>query len=144
MENKKTEEKFICTDCFKLNKCVDSPISWLYFAIGLVATVAVRGVNVALGFSELWAKILWYVGVTGFFIFFLYKFKYDHILHKELEKTGLTNKILAKEQINDHDYQILGSILCKLSSKKEKINYFFIFFFSGVALIASIYIDLFS
>ena len=138
---KEVEEKFVCTDCFKFNKCVDSPVSWIFFIIGLIATVAVRAVNIALDFDPIWAKILWYIGVSGFFIFFLYKFKYDHMLHRELKKTQLTNKILAKEKISEHEYEVLGSILCRLSSKKEKINYFFIFFFSGIALLLAVYFD---
>jgi len=138
---KKQESNFVCTDCFKFNKCVESPLSWIFFAIGLIATVAIRGVNVVLDFSPLWAKILWYVGVAGFFIFFLYKYKHDNQTHKELKKNNLVEKILAKEPISEYEYEVLGSILCKLKSKKEKINYFFIFFFSGVALIAAVYID---
>ncbi|MBT4120965.1 MAG: hypothetical protein HOA57_01655 [Candidatus Magasanikbacteria bacterium] len=137
----KKENKFVCTDCFKFNKCVESSVSWIFFAIGLIATVAIRAVNVVLDYSASWAKVSWYIGVAGFFIFFLYKFKHDQSTQKELKNTGLVEKILAKEGLNDYEYQVLGSILCKLKSKKEKINYFFIFFFSGVALLAAVYID---
>ena len=144
MENLSSQNnKFVCTDCFKLKKCRESSVSWAFFFIALVATVAVRAVNALLDFNLVWAKIFWYVGVVGFFLFFLYKFKHYSVLHRELLRTRLTDKLLKRETLSDHDYDVLGTILCTLSSKKDKINYFFIFVTSGIALILAVYADFF-
>jgi len=75
------------------------------------------------------------------FIFFIYKFRYDQILHRELDKTGLKDKLLNKKELSEHDREVLGTIVCKLSSKKDKINYFFIFVSSALALALAIYMD---
>ncbi|NQT95728.1 MAG: hypothetical protein HQ572_04690 [Candidatus Omnitrophica bacterium] len=141
MESPTEEKKFICTDCFKLKKCKDSAVSWVFFFIALIAVVAIRAVNAVLDINPLLAKIFWYIGVAGFFIFFIYKYRYDSMLQKEVKNVKLVDKLLAKDKLSDHDYEILGTILCKLSSKKDKINYFFIFFFSGLALLLAIYVD---
>jgi hypothetical protein len=140
---KKDSKKFVCKDCFRLKKCKEKTISWVFFFVALIATISIRAVNVALNFHPLLAKFFWYLGVGGFFIFFMYKFRNDHILHREFERTNLINKLLSKKELTDYDYEILGTVICKLSSKKDKINYFFIFFLSGLALVLAIYMDFF-
>lgn len=139
----KNNKKFVCSDCFRLKKCREPLINWVFFLTALVATIAIRAVNLFMDFDPNMAKALWYIGIIGFFVFFLYKFRYDNMLHKELENTGLKDKLLRKEELLDHDREILGTIICGLSSKKDKINYFFIFLTSGLALILAIWVDFF-
>lgn len=91
--------------------------------------------------NPLLAKIFWYISIIGFFIFFAYKFQYDKLMQKELSKTRMADKLFSKEPLSGHDYDILASIICKLSSKKDTINYFFIFFFSALAVILAAYFD---
>lgn len=141
MEN--YSKKFICYDCFRLKKCKEKAVSWIFFFVALIATISIRMVNLVLGFHPLLAKAFWYTGVLGFFAFFIYKFRNDHILQREIERAKLLDKLLNKEKIDEHDYEILGTILCRLNSKKDKVNYFFIFLFSGLALIFAVYIDFF-
>ncbi|MBU2541227.1 MAG: hypothetical protein KJ593_04935 [Candidatus Omnitrophica bacterium] len=139
----KNQKSFICTDCFRLKRCKEPLASWLFFSIAIIAVISLRAVNIFIDFNPLIAKTLWYVGVTGFLVFFIYKFHHHNILHRELNKTNLVEKLLSKEKLSEHDYEVLGTILCSLSSKKDKINYFLIFFFSAVALIIAIYADFF-
>ena len=145
MENSSSKDKkeFVCHDCFRLRKCKETATSWAFFFVALIATISLRVVNVVLDFSPVLAKFFWYLGVGGFFIFFLYKFKNDNMLHREIDKTNITEKLLSKAELDGHDYEILGTIMCRLSSKKDKINYFFIFFLSGIALVLAAYIDFF-
>ncbi|MFC1590321.1 hypothetical protein ACFL42_02365 [Candidatus Omnitrophota bacterium] len=143
MGEESIDKKFVCHDCFKLKKCKEPAISWVFFFIALIATISIRAVNVVLDFHALSAKIFWYIGIGGFFVFFLYKYRNDNLLQKELIRTDLTEKLLNKQKLSDHDYEVLGTILCKLRSKKDKINYFFIFFFSGIALSLAVYVDFF-
>ena len=139
--NVKKNGQFICHDCFKLKSCKDSAVSWVFFFIALIAVISLRAVNIALDVNPLLAKIFWYTGVLGFFIFFVYKFRYDQILHRELKKTGMTDKLLYNKDLSQHDREVLGTIVCKLSSKKDKINYFFIFVSSILALALAIFVD---
>lgn len=110
--------------------------------MGLFATVSLRAVNVVLNVNPLWAKIFWYAGVGGFFVFFVYKFRYYTLMQEEIKRQGLTDKLLFKEELSSRDYELLGTIICKLSSGKDKINFFFIFLFSAVAIIVAVYMDL--
>ena len=96
-----SNEKFVCYDCFRLKACKEPTTSWVFFFVALIAVIAIRAVNVALNFNPLLAKILWYAGVGGFFIYFIYKFRYDSILHRELERTKLVNKLLSKGELSE-------------------------------------------
>ncbi len=130
-----------CKNCSAYKECRDTAASWIFLFIGLLATIAIRAVNLFLEFSPLWAKTFWYIGVGGFFIYFLYKFKQDRNIQKEIAKRLLSQKLSGNQGISAEDREFLKTILCKLKSTKDAINYFFIFFTSGLALILGIYLD---
>ena len=139
--NPKYKKEFVCHDCFKLKKCKESMVSWILFFIALVAVISLRAVNAVLDINLVLAKTLWYIGVIGFFIFFVYKFRYDQILHKELRRTDLADKLLYNKELSEYDREVLGTIICKLSSKKDKINYLFVFASFLLALALAIFFD---
>jgi hypothetical protein len=127
--------------CGELKECKDSFASWIFFVIGLIATIAIRVVTVLMQMEPVYGKIAWYVGIIGFLLFFVYKFKVGHARAVHIEKSGLYEKIKKNEPLDCNDYEIINFILCGVGSKKERINYFFIFFLSAVALLAAIYVD---
>lgn len=118
-------------------------MSWVYFAIGLVAAFSVRLVAVFMDYNVLYAKIAWYVGVIGFFIFFLNKFHVDTARSRLISARGITERLHRREQLNDDDYNVLGSIMCALSSNKDRINYLVIFSTSIITVAFAIYADFF-
>ncbi len=130
-----------CLNCAVKGECRESTVSWVYLFIGLIATLAVRLVNVVMDFSPFLAKSFWYVGIVGFFIYFLYKFNQSKSLGRRLKKSGLIKRISERQALTSHDYEVLKGILCQSKSRSDAINYFFIFFTSGLALIAGIYYD---
>jgi len=130
-----------CINCIESKRCRDSHISWLFFIIGLVATVAIRVVTVLIHMNPLFGKIAWYIGVAGFFVFFVYKFKVNQARSALINRRNLVDKITRRKELTEEDYNLMGAILCALSSKKERINYFFIFGLSAVALLLAIYMD---
>ena len=134
---------FVCYDCFRLKECKEPVVSWVFFFLALLAVISLRAVNLMLDFNPGMAKALWYTGVLGFFVFFVYKFKNDHVLHREIERTGLKEKLLHKKDLSEHDREVLGTIVCRLSSKKDKINYFFIFISSALAIFIAVWMDFF-
>ncbi|MBU0635000.1 MAG: hypothetical protein KKB82_00455 [Candidatus Omnitrophica bacterium] len=135
------QKKFICHDCFRLKKCQESFVSWIFFFLGVVATISIRAVNITLSFNPLMARIFWYVGVAGFLLFFIYKFNYYNITQQQIKDCNLVEKLLEKNKLDGHDYEVLGTIICALNSKKDKINFFLIFLFSALALVVAVYID---
>jgi len=143
MNTQDTTKSFICHDCFRLKKCKEPQASWIFFYIALAATIAIRAVNLVMDFNPFLAKVFWYIGVGGFFVYFLYKYRSDTVLQRELERTNLSDKVLSKQALSEHDYEVVGTILCRLKSPQDALNYFFIFLSSGLALGIGIYVDFF-
>jgi hypothetical protein len=130
-----------CFNCSEYKNCKDSFFSWIFFFIGVVATIAVRVVTVLMHVDPVYGQISWYIGIGGFFIFFAYKFKVYRNRRKLIFKKRLKEKIREEDKISSIDRQFIGSLLCALSSNKDQINYFFIFFSSAVAFILAFYFD---
>ncbi len=130
-----------CTDCIEYKRCKDSYTSWIFFIIGLIATIAIRVVILLIHVNPVYGKMAWYIGIGGFFIFFVYKFSVTQAISKLINQRNLIGKITQEKQLTKEDYSAISAILCGLSSNKERINYFFIFGLSAVALILAIYFD---
>jgi len=94
-------------------------------------------------YNIIYSKIAWYVGVVGFFIFFLYKFRVDSARARFISSRDLMNKIRDNKGLEEEDFRLVSEILCGLSSNKDRINYIFIFGSSVMALLFAIYIDFF-
>lgn len=130
-----------CASCREYKNCQDSFVSWFFFIIGIIATVAIRVVTVLIHLDPIYGKIAWYIGVAGFFIFFIYKFKVGQARAKLIKERELVDKINDKKELTQDDYAAIGVILCGIGSKKERINYFFIFALSALALVLALYMD---
>jgi hypothetical protein len=130
-----------CINCSQKKQCKDSSASWIFFIIGLLSTIAVRIVTVLIHINPVYGKISWYSGVGGFFLFFLYKYNISKSTMRMIQQQHIMDKIDRKERLSKNDYKIISEILCAVSSEKERINYFFIFGLSALALIIAIYID---
>ena len=135
------EKQGQCSQCQSFRQCQDSAASWLFLFIGLVATVAVRVVNLVAGFGDFWPKFAWYVGVGGFFVYFLYMFRQDRAVQRRLQESDLAGRLHDEEKLTSEDYAFLRSAVCRLRSKKDGINYFFIFFTSAPSLLLAVYQD---
>jgi len=62
-------------------------------------------------------------------------------LRRELEKYQLHQKILSRQDLDADDREFLRTMLCRLRSNKDTINYFFIFSSSAIVLILAVYQD---
>lgn len=131
-----------CRACGQYANCRDNWLSWLFFIIGLVATVAIRVVDLLYHWGPFWGKLAWYIGVGGFLVFFLYKYRQNARQKKELAASGLKAKLAGQEPLDKDDYRRLDQLFCRLSSPQETINYFFIFAASLAALALALFFDL--
>jgi uncharacterized membrane protein len=130
-----------CRKCPAESYCQETRASWIFLFIGLIATFAVRLVNVGLHFSSVWAKACWYIGIIGFFFYFLYKYIQDQRIRSEIKNASLLEKIAQKKDLSSEDEALLRKVLCALRSQKDAVNYLLIFSSSAVALIIGFYQD---
>lgn len=131
-----------CANCGEYQRCRESAASVVFFLIGLIAIIAIRLVTILEHVHPFYGKLSWYVGVCGFIIYFAYKFKIDHSRSQLVKERGLQHKISHSESIGMEDRELIGSLLCALSSNKDRLNYFVIFFSSMIVLIIALYLDL--
>jgi hypothetical protein len=130
-----------CLNCSQKKNCSNSFVSWIFFIIGLIATVAIRVVTVLMNINPLYGKIAWYVGVGGFLLFFIYKFNANRRLSNLIDGENLIEKTRGQKTLSAQEYNLIAGILCSLKSEKERINYFFIFVVSALALFLAVYFD---
>ncbi|MFC1709358.1 hypothetical protein ACFL2J_04805 [Candidatus Omnitrophota bacterium] len=130
-----------CINCVERKRCKDSFASWVFFTIGLIATISIRIVIVLMHLDPLYGKIAWYIGVSGFFLFFAYKYRINQARSRIITQRGLVDKLLDQKQLAKDESELLAFMLCSLSSKKERLNYLFIFVLSAVSLAVAVYFD---
>lgn len=130
-----------CVDCGELKRCRESRVSLIFFIIGMIATIAVRIVTVLAHLNPVYGEIAWYVGVFGFLIFFVYKYKVEQARYRLIIKSRLREKVAQGGDIAKDDRELIGAILCALSSNKDRINYLLIFVSSAAAILIAVYLD---
>ena len=130
-----------CINCRELKRCRESRASWIFFIIGMIATISVRVVTVLAHINPIYGEIAWYIGVFGFFIFFIYKYKVEQARYHLIIKSSLMEKVAQGDAIAKEDRELIGSILCALSSNKDRINYLLIFVSSALAILIAVYLD---
>jgi hypothetical protein len=130
-----------CANCQAAKMCRDSALSWVFLLIGVIATISIRVVNLVLPFGAFWPKFFWYIGVAGFFLYFLYKFREDKILRAKLEKHQIHRKLSNNQSLETEEKEFLRTMLCRMRSNKDAINYFFIFSSSAIVLLLAVYQD---
>jgi len=132
-----------CLNCSERKNCGDSVASWIFLLIGIIATISVRAVTVLADLNPIFGKMAWYLGVAGFFVFFIYKFKVDHSRAKAVRDRMLVERVKRNDKLSPEDLSIISSLLCGITSNKDRINYFVIFASSIVAILAAVYFDFF-
>jgi hypothetical protein len=130
-----------CLRCKAYKSCQDDFVSWIIIIIGIIATVAIRVVIVLSHINPLFGEIAWYIGIIGFIIFFAYKYKAFESRAKIINERKLIEKINNKERLDDKDLEAISLILCSTKAKTERINFFFIFVSSIIALVIAVYVD---
>jgi hypothetical protein len=130
-----------CVNCSESKRCKDSTTSMVFFIIGLIAIIAIRAVTILEHVNPVYGKMAWYVGVIGFFIYFGYKYKIEHSRSMIIHKNKLVDKVMHGDKIEKEDRDMIGAVLCALSSNKDRINYAIIFLSSAIVLIIAFYLD---
>jgi len=130
-----------CVNCAEYKRCKENAASLVFFIIGLIAIIAVRAVTILEHVKPIYGKTAWYVGILGFFVYFAYKYKIERNRSRVIKTNKLVDKVLQGDRIEKEYREMIGSVLCALSSSKDRINYFIIFFSSAVVLIIAFYLD---
>lgn len=109
-----------------------------FFVVGLLSAVAFRAIIVFQHIEPEWVRPVWYIGVTGYFIFFLYRYIITKKRKKAIEDFQLIEKVKANACLKAEDRDIVLFLLSSIRYSPEDINYAVIFILSVIAIIADL------
>lgn len=111
-----------------------------FFIVGLFSAIAFRAIIVFQHLEPGWVRPVWYIGVVGYFIFFLYRYKITRKRKKAIEEYQLIEKVKANACLTDEDREVVLYLLSSIKSSLEDINYALIFLLSIIAIIADLFL----
>ena len=110
----------------------------LFFAIGLVSAFAFRVLIIFVYLRPEWFRFTWYVGIIGYTIFFLYRYRISQKRKKAVAEYHLIEKLQQGGELAGEDRQVLVYLLSSIRNSRENINYLFIFVLSMLAVLLDI------
>ncbi|MEC4675699.1 MAG: hypothetical protein VST72_02090 [Nitrospirota bacterium] len=113
-------------------------IIYVFFVVGLLSAVAFRAIIVFQHIEPRWVRPVWYIGVVGYFIFFLYRYIITKKRKKAIEDFQLIEKVKANACLKEEDRDIVLFLLSSIRYSPEDINYAVIFILSVLAIIADL------
>ncbi len=114
----------------------------LYFWVGLVSAILLRGIIIADHYSVFWGKAIWYLGVAGYLWFFTHRYHIAKRRFSVVKDLSLLEKIRARQKLSEKDLEGMEYLLWSLSVSKERANYLVISVFSVIAIALSLSLDL--
>jgi hypothetical protein len=104
------------------------------FLIGLLSSVAFRAIILLQKYSPGWVRPVWYFGVLGYMLFFIYRYYISHRRKRAIEQTNVIEKIRTGEILSSDDRDAALYLLNSVRKSQEDWNYLAIFVLSIVAI----------
>lgn len=115
-------------------------IIYSFLALGIISAIAFRTISVLQHIEPAWVRPVWYVGVIGYMVFFLYRYYISEKRKKAVERYQLIEKVKANACLTNEDRDVVIYLLSSIKKSPENINYLIIFVLSILAILADIYI----
>lgn len=115
---------------------------YAFFVIGLISAIAFRAIIILQRFEPSWVRPVWYTGIAGYILFFLYRYKITKKRKKAIDDFELIKKVKANACLSDGDREAVLYLLSSIKSSPEDLNYAIIFILSIFAMLADILLSL--
>jgi hypothetical protein len=119
-------------------KIVPKPVIIGFFLLGLLSSVAFRAIILFQKFSPSWVRPIWYFGVIGYMIFFIYRYTISLRRKRTITNSNIIEKLKGGGPLSDDDREAALYLLSSVQKSREDWNYLAIFVLS----IAAIALDL--
>ena len=106
--------------------------------VGLLSSVAFRAIILFQKFAPEWVRTVWYIGVTGYMIFFLYRYGISQRRKHTIERTGLIAKLESGTPLDATDRAAALYLVNSIRKSPEDWNYLAI----GVLSVITVILDL--
>lgn len=109
-------------------------VTWLVFGIGLTGSISLRLILIAKAYNPELITFLWYLGVCGNTIFFMFRSYITGRRRRTIEELNLLEKLERREELSSTDIEALHYIVSSVKISKERWNYLIIFICSLAAI----------
>lgn len=106
-----------------------------FFVLGLLSAVAFRILIVFQHVKPEYFRLVWYCGVIGYTIFFLYRYIISEKRKRSIRDFKLIQKIRNHDELSEEDRAVVIYCLSSIRNSKENYNYLFIFALSAAAIL---------
>lgn len=106
-----------------------------FFVLGLLSAIAFRSIIVFQHIEPRWVRPVWYVGIIGYLLFFLYRYKISKKRKKVIRDFRLIEKVKSNAPLSSEDREVLMYLLSSVKVSLEDLNYALIFLLSVAAIV---------
>ena len=114
------------------------PVIYGFFILGLLSAIAFRIIIVFQHIEPTWVRPVWYAGILGYIVFFLYRYSISRKRKNAIKEYDLINKLKTSNCLSDKDREIVTYLLSSIQKSMEDMNYYIIFILSILAIAADI------
>lgn len=115
-------------------KIIPKPVIVGFFVLGLLSSVAFRAIVLLQKYEPTWVRPVWYFGVVGYMIFFIYRYYISQRRKHAIARSHIIEKIQAGEPLNPAERDAALYLLKSVRASQEDWNYLAIFVLSLVAI----------
>ena len=115
-------------------KIMPKPVIIAFFLIGLFSSLAFRAIILFQKFNPNWVRPVWYFGVIGYMLFFMYRYRISSRRKRTIRQTSIIEKLGAGQTLSAQDREAALYLLSSIQKSPEDWNYLAIFILSIVAI----------
>ena len=116
-------------------KIVPKPVILAFFVLGLLSSLAFRAIILFQKFSPGWVRPVWYFGVIGYMLFFMYRYRISARRKRTIAQTNIIEKLNSGSPLSAEDREAALYLLNSIRKSPEDWNYLAIFVLSITAIL---------
>ena len=113
---------------------IPRPVIIGFFLLGLLSSVAFRAIILLQKYSPDWVRPVWYCGVIGYLLFFMYRYYISQRRKRVIARTNVIEKIRDGNALTTDEREAALYLLRSVRASQEDWNYLAIFVLSIVAI----------
>jgi hypothetical protein len=114
---------------------------YLLFIVGVLSAVAFRALIVVGHVAPSYMRIVWYCGVTGYLIFFLYRYIISRRRKRIIRDVDLLSALEEGKALTADERKAMVYVVTSIDRSLETYNYYIIFALSLAAIGLDLYLE---
>lgn len=115
-------------------KIIPKPVIIGFFVLGLLSSVAFRAIVILQKYEPTWVRPVWYFGVLGYMVFFMYRYYISQRRKHAIAHTEIIEKIRDGKTLAPEEREAALYLLKSVRASQEDWNYLAIFVLSVAAI----------